>query len=117
MGFMIGLGHSATQCWIVKRTSPGLVEMHEQWDDIVTIRSGKGILRTGKMVTGNRKRMDTRQSKNWMGGTIVNPEVQHIKTGDFFLIPAMTGHQYIPDENDSLVYWTLKLRRVISRTQ
>ena len=37
---------------ISKRTVEGHVEMHEQWDDVVVIRSGHGLLRTGRKVTG-----------------------------------------------------------------
>jgi len=35
-----------------------------------------------------------------------------IAPGDFIVIPAMTGHQYIPDKNDTLVYWAIKIQRV-----
>ena len=51
-------------------------------------------------------------STNWYGGKIIDFDEKRIAPGDFIVIPAMTGHQYIPDKNDTLIYCTIKLKRV-----
>lgn len=109
---VIGQGQSGEQYYLIKRTSPGFVEMHQQWDDVAIIRSGHGILQTGQKVEGQMKLDSEAPSKNWHGGTIIDPTVRKIAPGDFIIIPAMTAHQYIPDANDSLTYWTIKIKRV-----
>ena len=93
---------------VIIRSGPGQVEVHEQWDDVVIIRSGRGILRTGYHLTGDRRESS---EGNWAGGTIVDGKEVVLLPGDFIVIPAMLGHQYIPHAGDSLTYWTIKVRR------
>lgn len=109
---MITHGQGGEPYFLVRRTVPGYVELHEQWDDVAIIRSGHGILKTGSKVTGERKETDKAPWRNWFGGTITDATERRINPGDFVIIPAMTAHQYIPDINDTLTYWTIKIKRV-----
>ena len=93
---------------VVIRSGPGQVEIHKEWDDVVIIRSGHGILNRGYQVDGEKKESSP---GNWVGGTIVGGEKQDLSPGDFLIIPAMEGHQYIPQSGDSLTYWTIKVKR------
>jgi hypothetical protein len=92
------------------RTKPGDVEIHEQWDDVAIIRSGTGILRTGLKVKG-QKESGKEPTREWRGGVIENPKERKLAPGDFIVIPAMLPHQYIPTPGDSLISWTIKVKR------
>jgi len=104
-------GEGGESYLIIKRTTDGYVELHEQWDDVVMIRSGHGVLRTGRKVTGNKLWNGEKPWRNWYGGQIQDIKENKLSPGDFLIIPAMTAHQYIPDRNDTLIYWTIKIKR------
>jgi hypothetical protein len=95
----------------VARTAPGLVEVHELWDDVAIIRSGHGTLKTGLVVTGDKKETNAEPEREWRGGAIENAEVRNLAPGDFVIIPAMLAHQYIPTTGETLTYWTVKVKR------
>jgi len=105
-------GEGGEPYYLIKRTVPGYVEMHEQWDDVVIIRSGSGILRTGRNVTGKKLLEGKQPWRNWYDGQIIDPKELKVSAGDFVIIPAMTGHQYIPNNKDTLTYWTIKIKRL-----
>jgi hypothetical protein len=110
-GVILEKGPGNEPYYISKRTIDGYVEVHEQYDDVVVIRSGHGSLRTGRKVDGNKLLNGEKPWRNWYGGQIIDVSERRISPGDFIVIPAMTGHQYIPDKNDSLIYWTIKIMR------
>lgn len=89
------------------RAQPGDVEIHEQFDDVAIIRSGHGVLRTGKKVKGQKAGSTAGE---WIGGVIEDAEERQLSPGDFIVIPAMMGHQYIPNPGESLTYWTIKVK-------
>jgi mannose-6-phosphate isomerase-like protein (cupin superfamily) len=97
---------------LVIRTGPGSVEIHEQWDDVAIMRSGHGILKTGYQIDGEKKETSP---GNWVGGKIVGGMERSLSPGDFVVIPAKLGHQFIPSPGDSLTYWTIKVRRQKSK--
>lgn len=111
-GVILDRGPGDEPYYISKRTVDGYVEIHEQYDDIVVIRSGHGRLRTGRKVDGSKLLNGEKPWRNWYGGQIIDLNEKRISPGDFIVIPAMTGHQYIPDKNDTLIYWTIKIKRV-----
>lgn len=94
---------------VISRTKPGDVEIHELYDDVAIIRSGSGTLKTGYQVKG-QKESGQAPSREWRGGVIENGKDRSLSPGDFIVIPAMLGHQYIPNTGDSLTYWTIKVR-------
>ena len=109
---IIGYGQQGEPYYLIKRTVTGEVQMHEQWDDIVIIRSGHGTLITGRKVNGDMREEDEKPWRNWTGGIIQDKKEQPLSPGDFVIIPAMTAHQYIPANNDTLTYWTIKIKRM-----
>ena len=111
-GVILDKGPGDEPYWITKRTVEGYVEIHEQHDDIVVIRSGHGRLRTGRKVEDIELLNGEKPWRNWYGRQIIDFNERRISPGDFIVIPAMTGHQYIPDKSDTLTYWTIKIRRV-----
>jgi hypothetical protein len=111
-GVILDRGPGDEPYYISKRTVEGYVEIHEQHDDIVVIRSGHGRLRSGRKVDDSKLLNGEKPSRNWYGGKIIDFNEKRIAPGDFIVIPAMTGHQYIPDKNDTLIYWTIKIKRV-----
>jgi mannose-6-phosphate isomerase-like protein (cupin superfamily) len=94
------------------RTKPGLVEIHEQMDDIAIIRSGHGTLKIGHEVAGNIRTSGEEPWRNWFCDTVKSAADQQLSPGDFVIIPAMTAHQYIPNGGDTLTYWTIKVKRL-----
>ena len=111
-GVILDRGPEDEPYYISKRTVEGYVEIHELHDDVVVISSGHGRLRTGSKVDGSKLLNGENPSRNWYGGQIIDYNEKRISPGDFIVIPAMTGHQYIPDKNDTLIYWTIKIKRV-----
>ena len=111
-GVILDRGPGDEPYYISKRTVDGYVEIHELHDDIVVIRSGHGRLRTGRKVNDSKLLNGEKPSRNWYGGQIIDFNEKRNAPGDFIVIPAMTGHQYIPDKNDTLIYWTIKMKRV-----
>ncbi len=111
-GVILDRGPGDEPYYMTKRIIQGYVEIHEQYDDVVVIRSGHGRLRTGRKVDGSKLLNGEKPWRNWYGGQISDFNEKRISPGDFIVIPAMTGHQYIPDKNDTLTYWTIKIKRV-----
>ena len=111
-GAILERGPGDEPYYISQRTTEGYVETHEQYDDVVVIRSGHGRLRTGRKVENKKLLNGEEPWRNWYGGQIIDYNERRISPGDFIVIPAMTGHQYIPDKNDTLTYWTIKMKRV-----
>jgi mannose-6-phosphate isomerase-like protein (cupin superfamily) len=95
---------------VLIRTKPGDVEVHELYDDVAIIRSGHGILKTGRTVQGH-KESGKEPAREWHGGVIQNAIERSLSPGDFIVIPAMLAHQYIPNAGDKLTYWTIKVKR------
>ena len=110
-GAILEKGPGGEPYYITQRTVAGYVEIHEQYDDIVVIRSGHGRLRTGRKVNDSKVLNGEKPLRNWYGGQIIDFHETRISPGDFIVIPAMTGHQYIPDKSDTLTYWTIKIKR------
>jgi mannose-6-phosphate isomerase-like protein (cupin superfamily) len=113
---LLGRSNDNEPYLVIIRTKPGNVEIHEQYDDVAIIRSGHGILKTGHDVTG-QKESGQEPSREWLGGVIQDGKERSLSPGDFIVIPAMLGHQYIPHTGDSLTYWTIKVKssKVVKR--
>ena len=107
----LGMSKDSAPYLVVARTNPGMVEIHEQWDDVAIIRSGHGTLKTGYEVAGEKKITNTQPDREWRGGAIESAEVRNLAPGDFIIIPAMIAHQYVPTTGDTLTYWTIKVKR------
>ena len=93
------------QYFVSTRKQAGSAEIHKQWNDITTIRSGKGVLRTGRTITGQRE-----TAPGELRGTAVNDFTERrVGPGDLIVVPAGTAHQFVPMGAEPLVYVTVKV--------
>jgi mannose-6-phosphate isomerase-like protein (cupin superfamily) len=113
-GRLLATGPAGERYLIVVRSGEGAVEAHEQYDDVAVIRAGHGLLRTGPKLEGSTL-SGKAPEREWLGGTIPKATERRIGTGDFLVIPAGLAHQYVPDQGDSLVYFTVKVRQADQR--
>ena len=111
-GTSLGASQDGEPYLFLARTKAGFVEIHEQMDDVAIIRSGHGTLKTGHEVTGKINTTNAAPSRNWFCEAIKEATERRLAPGDFVIIPAMTAHQYVPDQGDTLTYWTIKVKRV-----
>jgi mannose-6-phosphate isomerase-like protein (cupin superfamily) len=109
-GRLLASGPADERYLIVVRMAEGAVEVHEQYDDVAVIRAGHGVLRTGPTAEG-AKLSGAAPMREWLGGSIPAAAERRIAAGDFLVIPAGLAHQYVPDSGDSLVYFTIKVRK------
>ena len=106
---LLGRSDDGSPYLVVTRNKPGDVEIHEQYDDVAIVRSGRGVLKTGYEISG-QKESGKEPSREWLGGTIRNAKERSLSPGDFIVIPAMMPHQYIPNNGETLTYWTIKVK-------
>lgn len=99
------LPDGAYQYFVATRKQPGLAEIHMQLSDITFIRSGRGVLRTGHTLAGQREQ----SPGEWRGDAVQDPIERQLGAGDFMMIPAGMAHQLTPIGNDPLVYVTVKV--------
>lgn len=93
------------QYFAATRTQPGPAEIHRQWSDITIIRSGKGVLRTGHVITTQREA----SPGEWRGDAVEHAIERQLSAGDVVVIPAGVAHQFTPTGSDPLVYVTVKV--------
>lgn len=110
IGMALGKSSENAPYLITVRTKTGFVEIHEQMDDIAIIRSGHGSLKTGRQVSGITRTSGEKPFRNWFCDTIQGATERKLSPGDFIIIPAMTAHQYLPNADDTLTYWTIKVK-------
>ena len=110
LAFLLGRSQDKEGYLVILRTKPGDVEIHEQFDDVAIVRSGRAILKTGGKANG-QKVSGAPGSREWVGGTIEGATERTLSPGDFIVIPAMLAHQYIPKTGEPFTYWTIKVRR------
>ena len=93
------------QYFAATRTQPGSAEIHRQWSDVTIIRSGKGVLRTGHIISSKREV----SPGEWRGETMQDSIIRQLSAGDLVVIPAGMAHQFTPIGSDPLVYVTVKV--------
>lgn len=89
---------------IVRRSSPGEVEVHDLWDDVFIVRSGSGTLVIGSTFDGAQ----ITEPGERRGGSIGDPRTIPIRPGDVVTVPAGLAHQVIPSEGETIVYLVVK---------
>ena len=94
----------AFRYWAVTRRTPGSVEIHEHWVDVILVRSGTARLQSGTNVKGDWKTGDG----EWRGGRIVDPRVTTLRAGDMLVIPAGVAHRFVPLGGRPFEYVTIK---------
>jgi len=99
------LPDGAYQYFVATRKQPGLAEIHTHLSDVTIIRSGRGVLRTGRTLAGQREQ----SPGEWRGDAVHDPIERQLGAGDFMMIPAGMAHQLTPIGDDPLVYLTVKV--------
>ena len=99
------LPDGAYQYFVAMRKQPGLAEIHSQTDDVTVIRSGRGVLRTGRALANQREV----SPGEWRGDAVQDFTERQLGAGDLLMIPAGMVHQLAPIGNDPLVYVTVKV--------
>ena len=89
-----------------RRVVTGTPEVHDDFSDVTFVQSGRATLHTGA-VRGTH----LESAGEHRGGTIDGGTRRAIATGDFFVIPPGTPHQYELAAGDSIRYLTVKVRK------
>jgi mannose-6-phosphate isomerase-like protein (cupin superfamily) len=100
-------GDSAQYQFVVlRRQLAAGAELHEHWSDVVFVRTGQAILRTGRTLHGLH---DLGQGEA-TGTGIAGAHDQAVGPGDVLVIPAGLGHQWLPAGAEPFAYLILKVR-------
>ncbi|MDE2410255.1 MAG: hypothetical protein KGM18_00615 [Sphingomonadales bacterium] len=89
---------------VVRRTASGEPEIHERFDDIFVVRSGRARVTVGGTITRNRMTSPGEAR----GGTISGGEQIEIGVGDVLWIPAGKPHQVILPDGGEVSYVVVK---------
>ena len=90
---------------VLSRSATGPAELHEDWSDIVFVRSGSAILQTGMRLV-EQKPADKGE---WRGTAIADVKNQAARAGDVLIIPAGIAHQWRPEGETPFSYIILKV--------
>lgn len=96
---------SQYQVVVLSRRVAGPAELHERWSDVVFVRSGGAILRTGPGLADPR----AQGQGEYSGNTIMRARDQSVGAGDIVVIPAGLAHQWRPIGDHAFAYVVLKL--------
>jgi uncharacterized RmlC-like cupin family protein len=102
-----GASPAGYQFVALARRSTGAAELHDEWDDVVLVRSGTALLRTGRALVARKQR----ERGEWNGTDISGARDQAVGPGDVLVIPAGMPHQWQPTGSDPFAYVVLKVRR------
>jgi hypothetical protein len=89
-----------------RRTTPSDVEQHDEWDDLIIVHSGHGLVRHG----GQWSRSKAIYVGEKRGGSLVNPLEIEVGPGDVVRVPAGEPHRVVPKNGETLSYLVVKVR-------
>ena len=89
-----------------RRTAPSEIELHCDWDDLMVVRSGAGVVATSRRVQKPVKY----SWGEWRAERLVSAGETTIAAGDVVRIPAGHAHQVLPLGDVPLVYLVVKVR-------
>lgn len=89
-----------------RRTVPSEIELHCDWDDLMVVRAGAGVVTSSRRVHKPVKY----SWGEWRAARLVTPNEFTIATGDVVRIPAGHAHQVRPLGDVPLVYLVVKVR-------
>ena len=97
--------------WIAHREADGLVEVHENWSDLVFVVSGTASLRVGgELRQPYVESPGELRGKNGVGGTL---HVVH--QGDVVNVPAGIPHQFLVPPGQQITFFTMKIAKIPPR--
>jgi uncharacterized RmlC-like cupin family protein len=91
---------------VLSRSTTGPAELHDDWTDVIFVRSGSANLRTGLTLV-ERKPADKGE---WRGTAISDARDEAAHAGDVLIIPAGIAHQWQPEQGSPFSYVILKVR-------
>lgn len=97
---------SRTQVVALTRRATGNAEVHEHWSDVVMVRSGRAVLRTGRALVARK----ANGAGEWVGTDIARPTDRPVGPGDVIVIPARVAHQWRPAAGEGFSYLVIKVR-------
>ncbi len=90
---------------MLSRSETGPAELHDDWSDIVFVRSGRAILQTGLKLVGRK----VAEKGEWRGTAIVDTSDEVASVGEMLIIPAGIAHQWLPEGEIPFSYFILKV--------
>jgi mannose-6-phosphate isomerase-like protein (cupin superfamily) len=96
-----------TSYMLLRRTAAGAVEEHSRWDDVLIVRSGRGVVELGPRTVGAR----VAAPGELRGGTLVEARRLVLRTGDVARIPAGVPHAFHPEGAEPWEVLVVKVRR------
>jgi mannose-6-phosphate isomerase-like protein (cupin superfamily) len=93
------------QLVVLSRRIAGPAELHERWSDVVFVRSGAAVLRTGRVLAGQR----VQGQGEYSGSAISRGRDQPVEVGDMLVIPAGLAHEWRPTGKAAFSYVVLKV--------
>jgi mannose-6-phosphate isomerase-like protein (cupin superfamily) len=101
-GSLISKGATVT---LARRVQSGMVEVHDNFSDVLIAREGHVTLTTGGTVSGNKES----RPGEWMGGEITGGTLRELGPGDVVWIPAGVPHLMTLKPGETFVYLAVKV--------
>lgn len=96
---------------VSRRLSPGDLEEHSRFDEILLVRSGTGAIEFGDAASTPSARIISRSPGEYAGGAFTRSTRVSLAAGDLFRVPSGVAHRLFPTGREPLEYLTMKIRR------
>ncbi|MEQ1581483.1 MAG: hypothetical protein ABL964_12900 [Steroidobacteraceae bacterium] len=93
--------------WVAHREADGLMEIHEQWADLMFVHSGEATLLLGGTIPDAR----TDAPGEIRGSTSVGGVKRVIRAGDVVQVPAGMPHQFLVAPGKQVTFFTMKIAK------
>ena len=93
--------------WLAHREADGLVEIHEDWSDLVFVVSGEASLRVG----GEIERPYTESPRELRSTAARGGEISRLQAGDVINVPAGVPHQFLVPAGQQITFFTMKIAK------
>lgn len=93
--------------WVAHREADGLMEIHENWADLMFVHSGEATLLLGGTIPDAR----TDAPGEIRGSTAVGAVRRFIRSGEVVLVPAGMPHQFLVEPGEQVTFFTMKIAK------
>ena len=93
--------------WLAHREADGLVEIHQDWSDLVFVVSGAASLRVG----GEIERPYTESARELRSTAVRGGEIRRLQAGDVVNVPAGVAHQFLVPAGQQITFFTMKIAK------